>query len=50
MVSETNTGRCTNKDAERVDTGRCANEDTDPRRGLDCEIPHRLDRGTKHSL
>ena len=26
-----------------LDTGRCA-------RGVDCKIPHRLERGTKHSL
>ena len=26
------------------DTGRCANEDVGPPRGLDCEIPHRLER------
>ena len=29
---------------------RCANEDTGPPRGVDCEIPHQLERGTKHSL
>ena len=32
------------------DTGRCASEDAGPSMGLDCEIPHRLERGTKHSL
>ena len=32
------------------DTGRCANEDAGPPRGVDSEIPHRLERGTKHSL
>ena len=32
------------------DTGRCANENVEPPMGLDCEIPHRLERGTKHSL
>ena len=32
------------------DTGRCASEDAGPSRGVDCEIPHRLERGTKHSL
>ena len=44
------------------DIGQCANEDVEPRRGVDtewrgkaqrgvdCEIPHRLERGTKHSL
>ena len=31
------------------DTGRCANEDANPK-GVDCEISHRLERGTKHSL
>ena len=29
---------------------RCANEDTGLLRGLDYEIPHRLERETKHSL
>ena len=29
-----------------LDTGRCASEDAE----VDCEIPHRLERGTKHSL
>ena len=29
---------------------RCASEDTGPLRGVNCEIPHRLERGTKHSL
>ena len=24
------------------DTGRCASEDAEPRRGVDCDIPHRL--------
>ena len=32
------------------DTERCANEDAGPRRGVDFEIPHQLERGTKHSL
>ena len=31
------------------DIGRCASEDTRPSRKIDCEIPHRLERGTKHS-
>ena len=31
-------------------TGWCANEDVGLPRGVDCEIPHRLERGTKHSL
>ena len=30
------------------DIGRCANEDTGPK-GVDCEIPHWLERETKHS-
>ena len=33
-----------------LDIGRCANEDVGPPRGVDCEIPRRLERGTKHSL
>ena len=33
-----------------LDTGRCASEDTVLSRGVDCEIPHRLERGMKHSL
>ena len=32
------------------DTGRCANEDAGFSRGVDSDIPHRLERGTKHSL
>ena len=32
------------------DTGWCANQDARPLRGVDCEIPHRLERRTKHSL
>ena len=32
-----------------TDTGQCASEDADPK-GVDCEIPHQLERGTKHSL
>ena len=31
-----------------LDTGWCANEDAGPSRGVDCEIPYRLERGTKH--
>ena len=27
------------------DIGRCASKDVEPRRGVDCEIPQRLDRG-----
>ena len=29
-----------------MDTGRCANKDVGLRRGVDCEIPHQLKRGT----
>ena len=32
------------------DTGWCANEDAGLSRGVNCEIPYRLERGTKHSL
>ena len=32
------------------DTGWCASEDAGPLKGVDCEIPHRLERGTKHSI
>ena len=31
-------------------TERCANEDGGQLRGVDCEIPHWLEWGTKHSL
>ena len=31
------------------DTGQCVNEDAGPK-GVDCKIPHRLKRGTKHFL
>ena len=30
--------------------GCCANEDVGSPRGVDCEIPHRLERRMKHSL
>ncbi|KAG7027141.1 Chromatin assembly factor 1 subunit FAS2, partial [Cucurbita argyrosperma subsp. argyrosperma] len=30
--------------------GRCVSENTGPPREVDCEIPHRLERGTKHCL
>ena len=33
-----------------LDTERCVSEDVGPSRGVDCEILHRLERGTKHSL
>ena len=32
------------------DTERCASKDIGPPRGVDCEIPHWLERGMKHSL
>ena len=32
------------------DTRRCSSKDIETPRGLDCEIPHRLERGGKHSL
>ena len=32
------------------DTEQCVSEDAGSPRGVDCEIPHRLERGTKHSL
>ena len=31
-------------------TGQCASEDAGPLRGVDCEIPHQLERGMEHSL
>ena len=31
-------------------TGRYASEDTSPQGGVDCEIPHWLERGTNYSL
>ena len=33
-----------------LDTGQCAREEAGSPREVDCEIPHRLRRGTKHSL
>ena len=33
-----------------LDTGWCASEDVGPPKGVDCEIPHRLEKGTKHFL
>ena len=32
-----------------VDSGQYANEDVEPQRGVDCEIPHRLERVTSTS-
>ena len=32
------------------DNGRCVSEDAGSSRGVDCEISHCLERGTKHSL
>ena len=32
------------------DTGWCTNDGVGPPKGVDCEIPHRLERRTKHSL
>ena len=31
-------------------SGLRTSEDVGPLRGVDCEIPHRLEKGTKHSL
>ena len=31
-------------------TERCASEDAGPSKRVDCKIPHRLERGTKHTL
>ena len=53
MVSEPDTRRCASEEAEPcrgVDTRQCASDHVGPRRGVDCEIPHRLERETKHSL
>ena len=33
-----------------LDTRRCASKDTELPRGVDYEILHRLERGTKHPL
>ena len=33
-----------------LDTGWCVSEDTGLLREVDGEIPHRLEKGTKHSL
>ena len=33
-----------------LDTKQCANEDAGSLREVNCEIPHRLERRTKHSL
>ena len=35
--------------ASELDTRWCASEDTGPK-GVDCEIPHRLERRTKYYL
>ena len=53
MVSKPDTRWCASKDVEPrrgVDTGRCVSEDAGPQRGMDCEIPYRLERGSKYSL
>ena len=31
----------------KPNTAWCTSEDTGPSRGVDCEIPHRLEKGTK---
>ena len=33
-----------------LDTERCVSKDARPPRGVDCEISHRLETRTKHSL
>ena len=33
-----------------LEKGTSVSEDAGPRRGVDCEIPHWLERKTKHSL
>ena len=33
-----------------LDIGQCASINAGNPRGMNCEIPHRLERGTKHSL
>ena len=33
-----------------LDKGQWASKDAGPPKGVDCKIPHRLERGTKHSL
>ena len=32
-----------------LNIGQCASEDTEPRRGMNCEIPPELERGTSAS-
>ena len=47
MLLEPNIERCVSKEAElqkEVDTGWCASKDARSRRGVDCEIPHRLEK------
>ena len=34
----------------KLDTGQCARKDVRPPRRVDCEIQHKLEMGTKHSL
>ena len=34
----------------KLDTGRCVSGDAGLPSGVDCEIPHRLERRTKHFL
>ena len=61
MVTELDTEWCASEDAEpdieqcanedtELDTERCTSEDAGTPRGVDCEIPHQLERETKHSL
>ena len=33
-----------------LDTEPCASENVGPPRGVDCEVPYRLERGTNHFL
>ena len=53
MVSKPDTGGCVNEEAKPqrdVDTRWCASEDAGLRKGVDCEVLHRLEREMKHSL
>ena len=53
MTSEPDTGRSVSEEAgTSIGEGKetSTSKDIRPRRGMDCEIPHRLGRRTKHFL
>ena len=54
MVLELGSRQCVSEDAGQMvlepGSGWCISEGDGPPRGVDCEIPHQLERESKHSL